>query len=67
MVESIPADEMSMVEQDVSGFVSLRVRQTVQERTPAANDQRESRMLGGLDLIFVGDLMQLLPAGAARM
>ena len=66
-VDFILVDEMSMIGQDLLGFMSIRVRQAVQGRTPDGTDQRELGVFGGLNLILVGDPMQLPPVGASPM
>lgn len=66
-VDYILVDEMSMVGQDLLGLMSIRGRQAVQGRPIEGDDDRHLGMFGGLNVILVGDPMQLPPVGASPM
>ena len=67
-VDYILVDEMSMIGQDLLGFMSSRGKEAVRGREERdGTDGRHLGLFGGLNLILVGDPMQLPPVGAAPM
>ena len=59
---------MSMIGQDLLGFMSSRGKEAVRGREQRdGTDDRHLGLFGGLNLILVGDPMQLPPVGAAPM
>ncbi|CAB1108166.1 unnamed protein product [Ectocarpus sp. CCAP 1310/34] len=66
-VDFVLVDEFSMIGQDMLGMMSVRLKQAVEGRRTYWVDDRHLGLFGGLCIIMVGDIIQLLTVAQSPM